>query len=153
MTIYKRNLHHCTRFVNVHVSGWKSRNTLSFSRAHPISIPSLERDRLEISTKNPRILLSNPWIYWPTCLEITVTISPSILWENASSREGKTWRKSRYEEQGHSRLLFPQNLKRLMKNPFENKMFVWSSSLPIKASHKRNSIRLWPILGHQLHLL
>jgi hypothetical protein len=23
MTIYKRNLHYCTRIVNVHVSGWK----------------------------------------------------------------------------------------------------------------------------------
>jgi len=80
--------------------------------------------------------------YLPTCLEIIASISSSILWKNASSHKVKSWRKGCDKKQGHSRLLFAQNLRRLMKNPFENKMLVWSSSLPIKASHKRNSKRL-----------
>ena len=148
MTIFKRNLHHCARFVHVQVSGWKSRNTLSFSRAHPISIPSLERDRLEISTKNPRILLSNPWIYWPTCLEIRTTLSPGIQRENPSSHKAKSWRKGCDKKQGHSRRCRLQEPRELRKNPFENKILVCLSLLPIKASHKRNSKRLWPTLGH-----
>jgi hypothetical protein len=80
--------------------------------------------------------------YLPTCLEITVTISPSIVWKNASSHKAKSWRKGCDKKQGHSRRCCLQEPRELRKNPFENKMLVWSSSLANEANHKRNSIRL-----------
>jgi len=82
-----------------------------------------------------------------TCLEIRTTLSPGIQRKNPSSHKAKSSRKGCDKKQGHSRLLFPQNLKRLIKNPFENKILVCLSLLPIKASHKRDGGRLGLILG------
>ena len=152
MTICKRNLHHCAKIANLHISGWKSWNILLSSRTHPTSIPSLQHDRLKISTKNPGVFSPDSWAHWTTCHEIRVTLSPSIQWENRSLNKGKSWRKGRYEEQGHSRRCRLQEHRELRKNPFENKMLVWLSLLPINASHKQDCGRQGAILGYQLHL-
>jgi hypothetical protein len=86
-------------------------------------------------------------MYWPPGLEIRTTLSPGIQRENPSSHKAKSWRKGCNKKQGHSRRCRLQEPRELRKNPFENKMLVCLSLLPIKASHKRDGGRLELILG------
>ena len=79
--------------------------------------------------------------------DVRVKLSPSIWWENPSSRKAKSCRKGCAKKRGHSRRCRLQEPREWRKNLFDNKRLVCLSLLPIRASHKRDGGRLELILG------
>ena len=106
-------------------------------RKHPILISSLESDRMQLSISNPHDLLCDKGAFRPIYYDIRVKVSPGIQRENLSSPKVKSWRKRGYGKEGCSCHHLLRNLGELRKNPWENKMLVWSSLLSAKTSHKK----------------
>jgi len=58
-------------------------------RIHPISIPSLQSDRMQLSIRNPQDLLSDALDLWPIYHDIRAKISLGIEQEDPSSHREK----------------------------------------------------------------
>jgi hypothetical protein len=106
-------------------------------RIHPISISSSESNSMQLSISNPHDFLSDKGAFRPIYYDIRVKVSPGIQRENLSSPKVKSWRKRGYGKEGCSCHHLLRNLGELRKNPWENKMLVWSSLLSAKTSHKK----------------
>jgi hypothetical protein len=54
-------------------------------RTHPVSIPSLESDRMQLLIRNPQDLLSDALDLWPIYHDIRAKVSLGIAQEGPSS--------------------------------------------------------------------
>ena len=121
-------------------------------RAHRISIPSLESDKMQFSISNPYDPLSVKWAFRSMYYDISVKVSPGIQREHLSSQEVKSSRNRTLWEAGPFLSfsswfsLYSQYGATVMIPPFFSYNFsniAWSSLIKaISISMKRSSVRM-----------